>query len=384
MEQKSKFILIGFACVSVACFFLFISTLNSKREVIRDRDSLKIENTTLTNNIDKLNAKLREFDNKISSLNSELQEANRARADAETRYSQIKGERDNLAEKFKSGSLAPAPQNVSVAVQTADAYWAGILKAKTDLEMQINEIRSQLKSVQINNEELQRQRVNLDLDIRNLSAERDDLKRRLDYNQKISDSIAQELVREKNDKTQIQDSFNTLKKENQVLARQIKSLNDKKISLERKIQGIQEGKEAVERRVDEIEGMLGGKVNQIDELKDKLEAIRENSAQAAEGRQDTVELPEIVVRPSQNISPARIAATAESAVKGRVLSVNRENNFIVVDLGEDTGVKVGDNFRIYRDERVIASIEAIQVRRTISACDIKKETTPVKIGDAVR
>jgi hypothetical protein len=67
-----------------------------------------------------------------------------------------------------------------------------------------------------------------------------------------------------------------------------------------------------------------------------------------------------------------------------VLSINRDNNFIVVDLGEDAGVKPGDNFRVYREEKPIASVEAIQVRRTISACDIKKETTSVKIGDVVR
>jgi hypothetical protein len=133
-----------------------------------------------------------------------------------------------------------------------------------------------------------------------------------------------------------------------------------------------------------MESMLGDKVSQIDDLKNKLDAIRQNRPGAIEESQDAVELPAIVVRPSQNMSSSAATATTEATIKGRVLSINRDNNFIVVDLGEDAGVKPGDNFRVYRDEKVIASIEAIQVRRTISACDIKKETTPVKIGDVVR
>jgi peptidoglycan hydrolase CwlO-like protein len=389
MEQKTKFILIGLAGISVVCFFLFISTLNSKREVIRERDDLKSENTSLTGKIDKLEGKLREFDSKVNSLNNELQAARRDKEDAEARYSQVKGERDSLAEKLKTRFTAPvavesAATPVSVGTQTADAYWGGILKAKTDLELQVREIRNQLKSVQINSEELQRQKTSLELDIRNLTNERDDLKRRIEYNQKVSDSISQELVREKNDKSLIQESNEVLRRENQVLTRQIKSLSDKKVSLEKKVQELQEGSDTVTRRVDEMETMLSDKVSQIDDLKDKLEAIRQNRPGAIEESRGAVELPAIVVRPSQGPSSSAPSATTFSTVKGRVLSINRDNNFIVVDLGEDAGVKPGDNFRVYREEKPIASVEAIQVRRTISACDIKKETTSVKIGDVVR
>ncbi|MCX5711350.1 MAG: hypothetical protein NT060_05335 [Candidatus Omnitrophica bacterium] len=382
MEQKTKFILIGLAGISVVCFFLFVSTLNSKREVMRQRDDLKTENTSLSSKIDKLQTQFRDYENKISSLNNDLQAAIRDRADMENRYNQAKGERDSLAEKLQSRHNIPMPE--AAAPQATDAYWGSILKAKTDLEMQLGEIRNQLKNIQINNEELQRQKSSLELDIRNLVSERDDLKRQIDYNQKLSDSIAGELVREKNDKSQIADSFNALKKENLVLTRQIKSLNDKKITLERKVQDLQEEKSSFERRVNEMETMLSGKVGQIGELKNKLDAIRQNKPGETDAVQSAVELPAIVVRPSQDMSSNKGMASTEVSIKGKVLAINRDNNFVVVDLGEESGAKAGDTFRIYRDEKPIASVEVIQVRKTISACDIKRETTPIKIGDTVR
>jgi hypothetical protein len=56
-----------------------------------------------------------------------------------------------------------------------------------------------------------------------------------------------------------------------------------------------------------------------------------------------------------------------------------------VDLGEESGIRAGDSFRVYRDNnQEIATVEVIQVRQNISACDIKKETVSIKIGDTIR
>jgi hypothetical protein len=66
------------------------------------------------------------------------------------------------------------------------------------------------------------------------------------------------------------------------------------------------------------------------------------------------------------------------------MAVNRDNNFVIIDLGEETGINVGNSFQVYRDGKSIANIEAIQVRSDMAACDIKKETRPIKVGDIVK
>ena len=57
---------------------------------------------------------------------------------------------------------------------------------------------------------------------------------------------------------------------------------------------------------------------------------------------------------------------------------------MVIDLGKDSGIKLGDTFKVYREDKTVATLEVIQARQSISACDIKEEITAIKAGDIVR
>jgi len=266
---------------------------------------------------------------------------------------------------------------------TADAYWAGVLKAKTDLEMQLSSIRGELRSLQINNEALQRDKGALEADIKSLTNEKTDLLRQLDYNQKLLDSLAQDVVREKNDKSKIQDNLKIIKGENTVLIRQLKSLNSRKAALEKKINELQEGKSTVEKRLNEMEAMLADRVSQIDSLKDGLDQVRSGkvSPLTEDKPKQSVELPAIVVR---SMPPGSNEKKESADFSGRILAVNPDSNFVVIDAGSSAGVKIGDSFSVYRDGKSIGLIEVIQVRGNISACDIKKKSAALRIGDSIK
>jgi hypothetical protein len=58
---------------------------------------------------------------------------------------------------------------------------------------------------------------------------------------------------------------------------------------------------------------------------------------------------------------------------------------VIIDIGEEASVKVGDALRVYgKDDKPAADIEVIQTRKDISACDIKREYAPVCVGDIVK
>jgi hypothetical protein len=67
-----------------------------------------------------------------------------------------------------------------------------------------------------------------------------------------------------------------------------------------------------------------------------------------------------------------------------VISINETNNFVIVDLGEADGSRVGQTLKVYRGGNDIASLEVIQVRKDISAADIKNKSVQLKVGDIVR
>ena len=384
MEQKAKFIIVGLIGVTVVCAFLVIQSLGIKQQLTREKDELKSENISLTAKIDKLTGSLRSYESKISSLSNDLEKAYQEKAELDKKYEIANKAREELVEKLKARAQQPQvimrePQQ-SPAPQANDAYWAGILKAKTDLELQLGNVRNDLKNLQIDNEQLQREKSNFELELNGLMRERDDLSRQLDYNKKLLDSLAQELVREKNDKTQIQDSYKIIRNENAVLSRQLASLNTRKTDLERKLQEMDSEKNTLARRVSEMESMLAGRLTQINTLKDGIGSV--NAPAVREESKGSVELPAIVVKPKDSAAPG--TEETGSTLMGKVMAVNKENNFVIIDLGEEAGVKVGDAFRIYRKDKPIANVEVIQVRRNISACDIKKQGVVIKIGDTVR
>lgn len=400
MDQKTKFILIGLIGLSLIFSFLFMQTLNSKQVISKERDELRKENVSLGAKLKKIESALSDYENKIGILNADLDKASKAKQELERKYELVNKEKGALLERLKSkqeeassfvsaSALAPQPP------PDTDAYWAGILKAKTDLELQLSTLRSELKSTQINNEQLQREKGSLDLELNNIKREKEDLKRQIEYNQKIMDSIAQELVRERNDKINIQESLKPIKNENYVLMRQLKSLNARKINLDKKLQGLMEDKSSMERRFTEMETMLTDKLSQINSLKEEIDKIRlsvkSNSSSVHADKKETsrheesVELSPIVVRP-QSVGGGEedTAVDTERSAQGRVLAINKDSNFVIIDLGEDAGIRLGNNFKVYKDSKPIAEIEVIQLRKSIAACDIKNEIEPIKIGDSVR
>jgi len=389
MEQKAKFILIGLIGVSLISFFLYLQALSSRQPLVREKEELKNENTALNSKIDQLENNLRENANKINALNGELDRISKEKQEVEKKYDLVNKEREDLLVKLQSRPAQPSVVTQEQAqVPTTDAYWAGILKAKTDLEMQLDNLRNDLKSTKITNEELQREKSALQLDINNLNRDNEDSRRQLEYNQKLMDSISQELVREKNDKMQIQNSLKSIRNENKVLTRILKSLNSRKIALERKLQELEEKNSSMERRFSEMETMLTDKTTQINELREQLDVISGSSSAAtkreiSQEKREAVELPEIVVRP-QAEEQAPQAAEATISRAGSILAVNRENNFVIIDFGQNSGLRSGDTFQVYRGDNAIAAVEVIQLRPDIAACDIKSETTPIKVGDAIR
>jgi chromosome segregation ATPase len=389
MEQKIKFIIIGLVGFCIVCLFLFIQATSQQQGLLRESNDLKTENTVLLNRANKFENDLKETQSKVGSLKAERDKGIEELNELQKKFELASRARDELIEKLKKNSqpqvvvtASPSVQQQAPVPENTDAYWGTVLKAKTDLEMQLSSIRLELRNLQINNESLQREKSALEIDINSLRSDKKDLLRQLDYNQKLLDSMSQEVVREKNDKVAIQDSFRTVRAQNGILSRQLKSLVSRKEALDKKVISLQEGKTTVEKRLNEMETMFTDRISKMGSLKNELDEIKSSKAEDTEKvSKESVELPAIVVRSS----PAAGREEAEVLTfPGKILAVNLDSNFVVIDLGSSAGVSVGNVFNVYRNARSIGSISVIQTRVNISACDIKRMSTSLKIGDSIK
>ncbi|MDI6605590.1 MAG: hypothetical protein QME65_00360 [Candidatus Omnitrophota bacterium] len=394
MGQKIKFILVGLIGVALIFVFLYLQTLNSKQLVIKERDNLKNENASLTIRVEKINKDLRQAQDKISSLKMELDGIAKERDDLEKKYEAANRSKE-LLEKMQSQAAQAQSTSTQAqgASQRSDDYWAAILTQKTELQMQLDSVRNELKTARVQNEELLRDKSTLELDITGLKRQAEELQHQIEYNKRIMDSIAQELVWEKNERIKSEEKIAPFKKENAMLARQLKGLNKQKMDLERRLQQLQEDKSGLAEKAREMETMLIDKISQINNLKDELESIYRQAQQKGLSQpkampsesKESVQLPPIVVRPSTLTMPSQEKALAGAPKpKGTILTVNRDSNFAIIDLGEDAGVKVDALFEVERGGETVAIIKVIKTSKSVSACDIKEEKAPVKVGDVVR
>ena len=390
MEQKTKFIIIGLVGFCIVCLFLFMQAISQQQRLLRESSDLRTENTALMSRANKFENDLKETQGKISSLKAERDRGIEEFNELQKRFELASRTRDELIEKLKKNSQSQVAasayqpvQQQALILENTDAYWGTVLKAKTDLEMQLSSIRLELRNLQISNESLQREKSVLEIDINSLRNDKKDILRQLDYNQKLLDSISQEVVRERNDKVAIQDSFKTIKAQNGILSRQLKSLVSRKAALDKKVLSLQEGKATVEKRLNEMEAMFAERISKISSLKNELNEIKsvKSSAGLENGLKESVELPAIVVR---STSADREETVNALEFPGKILAVNPENNFVVIDLGTSIGVKHGDTFNVYREGKSIGSIVVIQARDNLSACDIKTISAPLKIGDSIK
>ncbi|MDD2752011.1 MAG: hypothetical protein PHN59_02660 [Candidatus Omnitrophica bacterium] len=399
MEQKIKFIIIGLIAVLVVSFALNIFTIISKEEILRTKNTLQEDKSSLIKEIETSKQKVGQLQKQLAELNQGVEKLSKEKEEIQKKYELVDKARQTLVDqvaalKKKEAQTQPTTTaQPSSAALVNDAYWANILKQKKDLEWQLDTVRSELKTAQINNEQLQKENNSLELEAGNLGREKQDLGRQyefvqkqLEYNKKMMDSIALELVGEKNDKLQIQDSFKAIKTENAMLRRQLKNLNDRKIGLERKLATAQEKSHTLESRFNEMDVLLKDKMLQLEKM--SRTATTESTTKEA-----PVELTPIVVRPPTETTsfpstsaPATVSSSASIQQKeGKVSAVNRDNNFVIVDLGEEQGSRVGDVFNVYnKANKPIGVVEIIETRKAISACDIKRETETIQVGDKVR
>jgi len=84
--------------------------------------------------------------------------------------------------------------------------------------------------------------------------------------------------------------------------------------------------------------------------------------------------------------PTAALAVAPTERPHQVLSVNRQFQFVVVNVGLRNRLKIGDTLRVEEGGKLIGRIQVEKLYETFSACRILEENEPSKIkeGDLVR
>jgi len=151
-----------------------------------------------------------------------------------------------------------------------------------------------------------------------------------------------------------------------------------KEELEAKVEEIAELEEAIEKEKEE-KLTISKKLEslQVDYDKAKLDVLRIKKEKEmlekdlSNLKEKTVDLDTIVVNPSlQNFSIPEQDVPGKGLLKGSVLVVNKDYNFVVTDLGENDGVSKGMVIEIRDGNKLLGKAEVDKVYETMSSATV--------------
>lgn len=352
-----------------------------------DNNALKSKVNNAGGNVEELGGKIKELTNERDVLKSRYEILQKERDDLTSKLSEkTKALMDAAAKSTQTVSRENASEaaveetNVKPGSPDDEDYWAKILKAKAALQVDLEKTKDELNKSALEISDLKKQNSDLQLAISKLNNDKEAIAREIKYGNDLAKNLSVELARSQNEKQFMSDRMNKIAEENSNLHEQLKALTSTKVALEKSVVKLQGDKKQIEDKLVETEGVIQNRVDQIYQLKDSLE--KDFKPAAKNPQSGEVELSPIIVNASAKDATQVVAPSA--GINGSVVSINDDNNFVIVNLGEEKGVKIGDKLNVYRGSEYIANLEIIQVRKDIAAADIKNKMMPLQVGDTVR
>ena len=427
---------LGFAAVSVLEKQKLQKTkfqLEGQLKDSQDRESKKIvEINDLKTQVEKINqdklslqGELSKTQKELSEMTTQLETTKKDKNDWQIKLDTIKTERDDLfkkqeelktqiadlekkAESYKTqgteqnltSEMTPELAAALQGQEGSESDWVGLVKAKAALDVKLNRLQEELSNRSSEILTLKQQNEDLQMKFDSMTHDKEQIATDIEDKTQVADNLANELARAKNDKKFVGDRVEKLNAENKQLRAKLKELAASKKSLENAMVQLNQDKNKIAKKLDETEGVVQKKIDEIWNVKEDLNnAFEQNKAvvpEAASKKSPTaskssqMELKPIVINSSSE-KPA-LATEAPQPSKnsqapgfnGRIVSINEDNHFVVLNIGEDAGLRLGQLLNVYRDSQYIGQVEVIQLRKNIAAADFKSQWTKIQVGDQVK
>lgn len=193
-----------------------------------------------------------------------------------------------------------------------------------------------------------------------------DLEVKLKASQTKMDALAKSLELETKNKEAALSEVEELKSD-------LQKQKDLRSDLEKKLGQTQKDVEKTEAQLKDLE-------NKRTQLEAKMKELQEQAKQTKE--QQGVELGTIVIGPEG--STAQAGAAQPKNMEGKILVVNKEYNFVVIDIGTKSGIAVDDIFSVYHANRYLGDIKIAKIHDSMSAADFLSDTLKDQISEGDR
>lgn len=358
-------------------------------------DYVNLENLFKTS-VEKLDRELASSQEKNKDLELKLAAAEKELSALESRnegltskYELLLEDRDDLNKELARVKKGKFFLEKKIREVESDEFTAGLLKDKTFLEVELGRLKDSLAPKDLEIEDLKAENRDLSVKLSRFEEERDVLEEKVRDSGVVAEILSKDLLREKAKAEKDKADFEKAKIDNRFLKTRIAELEKNTVSFDKLLAE----KDDLKLKIASLEKDLEYKNQEISGMETALNSrerkAEEYRAEAYHSPQE-VNLPPIVLERARH-GEDKVPTSSfdwmnkDSNLKGRIVTVNREHGFVVIDLGKQRNVEIGTMFDVYRGSTLIGRLETIQCRQRISACDIidMKQGYYVEIDDVV-
>ena len=190
------------------------------------------------------------------------------------------------------------------------------------------------------------------------------------------------------------------KKEKEAFASDLQGYSEKIQSNEAEIVNIQKEKESILAQLQENKDAFSGLQQALEDLKIEESALKDELSKVKGDHEDVIQALESMrskksmleekiksyLEASQGVELRKIVVKIADPVDGKIVDINREYNFAVIDLGSFDNVRSGDVLGIYRNSALIAKAIIENIYEDMSSIIVFDEWRNVEIfcGDTVK
>ncbi len=221
----------------------------------------------------------------------------------------------------------------------------------------------QLSIIKADNDQLQHQ-------MNEVRAAKLALETELTHTKAQADEVAQQLAQERQAKEVLAKSVDDRQREIDRLGKDMEQLHSERQNLQQQIAQLNQQQDTWKTQLAEL-----GKAKS--ELETKVLEL---------SGQPTVELDKVVVGSNGQTPAASSAVTPASGKEGQVIVVNREYDFVVMNLGKNSGLEIGQQFQILRGDEVLGWVKVEKVYDELAAAAIlpQSKKDQIREGDVVK
>ncbi len=88
-----------------------------------------------------------------------------------------------------------------------------------------------------------------------------------------------------------------------------------------------------------------------------------------------------VSQPPVEKAPVSQMTVPATGLKGKVLTINKDYNFAIINLGSKDGVKLGDIFSVYHNDAYIGDVKVEKIHDSMSAAGFSSLESGTKVGE---